>query len=106
MASHAVTGKYVPFGVNQQNVFYVRATLTEALGNGNTFDITLPAGVDKDALPVTMICYAPLGGGVYTLDADIGAITTHTPATGVTRVTATGNVADASILVLTYVGNQ
>jgi hypothetical protein len=105
MASHAVTGAYVPMGVNQGNMFFVSAVLTEALANGNTFDITLPAGVDKDAIPMSVVCYA-FATPTYTLDADIGAITTHNITTGVTRITATGNVASGSIVRLGYLGRQ
>jgi len=104
MASHAVTGKYVPVGVSQQNIFFVKATLAQALANAETFDITVPAGTSPSAWPVGMICYNPLGGGVYARDADIGVITNHNPTTGVTRITASGDVADASVVILIYVG--
>ena len=91
MGSHAVTGAYVPQGVNQGNLIVVEAVLTEALANGNTFDVTLPAGVDKDALPLSVVAYT-FSTPTYTRDADIGVITSHSITTGVTRVTASGDV--------------
>lgn len=105
MGSHAVTGTYSPLGVNKSNVAVVSAVLTEALANGQTFDITLPAGMDKDMIPIGMNCYS-FSTPTYTLDADIGVITSHNITTGVTRITASGNVASGSIVTLFYVGRQ
>lgn len=103
MGSHAVYGTYVPIGLNHSNQFYIDALLTEALANTNTLDITLPDGVPKDALPWAGITYT-YATGVYTVDADLIAVTTHTVATGVTRLTATGNVASGARVRLIYLG--
>lgn len=103
MGSHAVYGNYVPVGMNHSNQYFIDALLTEALANGNTLDITLPDSVPKDALPWSAITYT-YSGGVYTVDVDLASVTTHTVATGVTRLTAAGNVASGARVRLIYLG--
>lgn len=104
MASHSVTGSYVPLGLNHSNQIYVDAVLTEALANGNTLTVALPASVSKDMLPVSSITYGPIGGSTYTVDADLAAITSHNVSTGETVLTASGNVSSGSRVRIGYIG--
>jgi len=104
MASHSVTGTPVPVGLNHGNQFFVRCVTTKDLANGEVLSVTTPAGVPANAIPYAMLCYS-LAAGVYTRDADIGVITDYTVATRVVRITASGDVASGSIVILAFVGD-
>jgi hypothetical protein len=104
MSALTANGSLLPFGVNRAGLFAVIVTCA-ALTNADTLDVTLPDGVAKDSLPVGPPLAYALSGDVYTADADIGVlVTTHNRATGVTRLTPTGNVAAGSKLLLLYAG--
>ncbi len=101
MSNQVATGSLVPEGVNRGNRFVVKSVLPGAISS-ETFTVTLPDGLPKDAVPsAPPMCYA-LSGDVYTLDGDIGAVTTHNRSTGVTVYTSTGAVASGSIVIQEY----
>lgn len=104
MANVAATAQGIPRGVNGGNVFFMKTTIGTALANNDTLTVTLPDGFPKDALPFGKPNAYVLSTDTYTLDTDIGVITTHQRATGVTVYTASGNVAAGTILVQGYVG--
>ena len=61
MANQAVTGKYVPPGVSNQNLFVVEVVVPATLTAGDYIDITLPAGIPIQA-PVAasdVVSWAP-----------------------------------------------
>lgn len=104
MTAKAATAQFIPSGINEANHFVVKVTCP-ALTSSDTLDVTLPTGCPADALPVgPPVCYS-LSSDTYTKDTDIGDVTTHNRATGVTRITPTGNVAAGSVLLLHYMGH-
>ena len=105
MAAQTATGQLIPAGVNDANRFIIKSVVPGAIANGETFTVTLPDGVAKDALPsAAPNCYS-LSGDTYTRDADMADVTTHNRVTGVTVYTSgAGGVASGSILLQEYFG--
>lgn len=106
MSNQAATAQYIPEGVNRSNRFTVKAVVPGAISSGETFSVTLPDGVPKDALPAAPPnCYS-LSGDVYTRDADAADVSTHNRATGVTVYTSgAGGIAAGSIVIQEYIGH-
>jgi len=105
MANQVATGQVIPEGVNRANRFTVKSVVPDAVGNTETFTVTLPDGVPKDALPVGPPMAYTLTNNVYTRDAGIGVVTSHNRVTGVTVYTAASAVAAGTIVLQDYIGH-
>ena len=105
MASHSVTGTYSPLGVNHGNQFYIQAVLTEALAAANTLTVSLPSTVPFGALPCGVAVWAVAGAACTWDGVDLPmTAATHNTSTGVTVLTATGDVAAGTKVLLSYIG--
>lgn len=105
MAAYAQNAQIIPHGVNESNIRLVTVTLTAALAVGDTLDVTLPTGVDKDLLPVSVRAYSNATPSVELTGAGNQnlAITNHNRTTGITRLTAAGSgIAINARLILWY----
>jgi hypothetical protein len=103
MAATTQTALYVPQGVNESNIALISFLLTTALAAGDTLDLTLPAGVDKDLLPQTLRVYSVATPAVDLNVASANlSVTNHNRTTGVTRLTAAsaGIAAGSSVTIL------
>jgi hypothetical protein len=96
--------KYVPKGVNDVIHFYCRLEAPVTMANADTLLVTLPDGVDPDALPVSITTFDPVGGGVRALNSAL-TITNHNPTTGVTTLTAGGAVPAGASVLLGFCGS-
>ena len=96
------TLKYVPKGVNDVIHFYCRIEVPVTMANTDTLVASLPAGVDPDALPVSIICF---DAGTPRALNSYPVITNHNATTGVTTITAGGAVVAGSSIILGYVGS-
>jgi len=104
MANVNAQASLLPEGVNRGNRFIARSVVGTALANTDTFSVTVPDGVPKDALPVGRPNVYTLSGDVYTLDPDIAVVTTHDRVLGKTVYTAAGAVAAGAILLQEFIG--
>lgn len=103
MGSHAVTGSYIPQGVNAGNRGFRKAVLTASLANGETLTVNPPSGMDVSLVPTAVHCFT-VSGDTWTRDTDMPlGVTTHDVGTGVSVLTATGNVASGAIVLIEYV---
>ena len=93
----------VPVGVNQGNVFYVLANVGTALASSDTLTVTLPAELAADSRPFSVVTYGPAAANVVTVDTDL-VLTSHNVVTGATVLTAGGNVALNSKVLIGYIG--
>ena len=93
----------VPMGVNQGNIFYVLANVGTALATSDTLTVTLPAELSADSRPFSVLTYGPASSSVVTIDTDL-ALTSHNVSTGATVLTAGGNVALNSKVLIGYIG--
>ena len=100
MTNYAATATHIPAGVNQANRRVAKATIPTAMVSPNTFTVTAPAGADWTLVPIKLHVYA-LASVTYTKDADL-TVTTHDISTGVTVLTAGGDVAQYSKVVIEY----
>jgi hypothetical protein len=105
MATFTGAGQYIPHGVNESNLVVVGHTLAQPLAAADILDLSLPSGVDKDFLPISIRAYSTATPAVELAgpgNANIG-ITNHNRTTGVTRITAAGaGIATGSKLLLWY----
>jgi hypothetical protein len=101
MAARAQTGVAVPRGLNGGNVVIISITLAQALVDVDTLDVTLPANVDDDLVPMFHKVYSNATPAVDLSSAL--TVTNHNRTTGVTRfdVGAAG-VADQARLTIWY----
>jgi hypothetical protein len=105
MAAFTGTSNYTPHAPNESNFVMINYTLPQALAAGDTLDLTLPAGVDKDVLPVNVRAYSTATPAVELTGAGNAnlAITNHNRTTGITRLTAAGaGIAINARLILFY----
>lgn len=103
MANVNATLQTVPMGVNQGNIFYVLANVGTALVSTDTLTVTLPTSVSPDSRPFSVLTYGPAAANVVTIDGDL-ALTSHNVSTGATVLTASGNVALNSKVLIGYIG--
>jgi hypothetical protein len=105
MTAFAGNGQYIPHGVNESNIVVVAHTLAQALAAGDTLDLTLPAGVDKDFLPSSVKAFSTATPAVELTGAGNAnlSVTNHNRSTGVTRLTAAGaGIAISARLIIWY----
>ncbi len=93
------TGVHVHHGHNESNIVVIDFPQVTVLANTDTVTITLPAGVDKNLVPIHATAFS---NAVPRVRQGNFAITSHNITTGVTVLTASGAVAANSTFTLLY----
>ena len=99
MAAYTGTLAYRPKAVNTENLVITEHELAQALVNLDTLTLTVPAGTDKDMVPLAIVCWSAAAPRVPQTN---WAMTSYNKTTGELLITASGAVADNSTFVILW----
>lgn len=102
VSNYAANGVYAARGVNDGNIAWVQITLPHSMAANDTLTVTVPTSQPAGLLPILVSPAYALSSVTYSMDTNALAITSHNVSTGVTVLTASGNLQAGDIVMVGY----